>query len=482
MRQALLIADNDLRHLVRSRVALTGLVLTALLALVSALISTAYEAEKAGLRDRLQVTANAEFANQPNRHPHRMVHFGHFAVRPSGGLSAFDPGVEAYTGDLIFLEGHRQNSANFADARQSSLLVRFGQLSPALVLQVITPLLLIFIGATTIAHERERGTLRQALLAGATGRDIVLGKALTLGAAALAIATPGLVLLAWQALSGQARPSAVGSNTLGHLLYLSTWCLLIVAVSAFASRSRTALTVLVGAWVVSAILVPRISPEVGRASHPLPTRIETDIAIARDLRALGDSHNPDDPYFAAFKQKTLRQYGVARVEELPLNYRGLLAVEGEKLTSGLFNRYADDAFTTMSAQSRLMDGLAILSPTIAIRRLSMVTAETDLAAYARFLRQAEAYRYELVQRLNWLQARAVTAKDDAAKSSDSGAEARSRISADHWRTMPVFRPTRPSADEVLGAAAPALVILFAWLAAAAGLAGAAAVHLNRDAK
>lgn len=460
------VAHNELRHLVRSRVALTGLILVALLTFAAALTSKAYQADQAALRERLQHSADKDFEAQPNRHPHRVVHFGHFAVRPASGLAAMDPGVEAYTGNMIFLEGHRQNSANFGDARQSSLLVRFGQLSPALVLQVIAPLLLVFIGAGMVAGERERGTLRQSLLAGVSGGALLAGKSLALGAAALAISSPAFALLLWLAVSGGARLSAVLLSAGGYLAYLAVWTLVIIAVSATARRSRSALIALVGAWTFAVVLTPRISPELAASLAPLPTRVETDIAVQRDLRAMGDSHNPNDPYFAAFKQKTLKAYGVTRVEDLPVNYRGLLAVEGEKLTSSLFNRYSNQAFAAMEAQGRLMDALAVISPTMAIRRLSMTLSETDLFAYRRFLEQAEAYRYDLVQRLNRLQATAVTAADDADKSKSAAAEARSRISADHWRSMPHFNPVRPSAADVVNRAAPAFLVLLLWLAAA----------------
>lgn len=475
------IAGNELRHLARSRIALTGVVLVALLTLAAALTSSAYQADQAGLRARLQARANADFDAQPDRHPHRVVHAGHFAVRPASGLAAMDPGVEAFTGNMIFLEGHRQNSANFGDARQSSLLVRFGQLAPALVLQVVAPLLLIFIGAGVIAGERERGTLRQALLTGASGRSILAGKALALGGAALVIATPAVLLLGWLSVSGPARASAVLLSAGGYAVYLAVWVVLIVAVSALAGRSRSALIALVAAWAFGVLLVPRLAPETATALNPLPTRVETDIAIQRDLRAMGDSHDPNDPYFAAFKQKTLAKYGVTKVEDLPVNYRGLLGAEGEKLTSGLFNRYADTAFDAMQAQSRVMDFMSVLSPTIAIRRLSMTAAETDLSGYRRFLEDAEAYRYDLVQRLNMLQATSVHARDDATKDKDAGAEARSRVSADHWKRMPEFSPTRPSEAAVLGRAAPALAVLLAWLASALLLANIAAQRLSRSA-
>lgn len=475
------VTRNELRHLVRSRVALIGLILVALLTLAAALTSHAYQADQAGLRERLQQAADHDFAAQPSRHPHRVVHFGHFAIRPASGLAAMDPGVEAYTGNMIFLEGHRQNSANFGDARQSSLLVRFGQLSPALVLQVIVPLLLVFIGAGMIAGERERGTLRQSLLAGVSGGALLTGKALALGLAALAISTPASGLLLWLGASGGVRLSAVGLTALGYVAYLAFWALLIIAVSTMANRSRSALIGLVGAWAFMVVLVPRVAPEAAAALAPLPTRVETDIAVQRDLRSMGDSHNPNDPYFAAFKQKTLKQYGVTRVENLPVNYRGLLAIEGEKLTSSLFDRYAAQAFGAMEAQGRVMDALAVVSPTVAIRRVSMTLAETDLFAYRRFLEQAEAYRYDLVQRLNRLQATAVTAADDAAKSNNAAAEARSRISTDHWRTMPQFDPTRPSAADVVSRALPGLTALLLWLVAGAWLAVRAGRRLNRSA-
>lgn len=475
------VTSNELRHLARSRIGLLGVTLVALLTLVAAATAWAQHAEQAALRGRLQAAADAEFEAQPDRHPHRVVHFGHFAVRPASGLAAMDPGVEAYTGNLVFLEGHRQNSANFGDARQSSLLVRVGQLSPAFVLQIVAPLLLIFIGAGAIARERDRGTLRQLLLGGASVSQIVFGKISALGAVALAIAAPALLLLTALAIRGPATSIGVGLSAAGYLAYLALWVVLVVAVSALTRRTRTALIALVGLWAFSVILAPRIAPEVAASLHPLPTRLETEIAIQRDLRAMGDSHNPDDPYFAAFKEQTLKSYGVDRVEDLPVNYRGLLGMEGERLTSSLFNRYAERAFAAMETQSGVMDAFALVSPTVALRRLSMSAAETDLASYRRFLEQAEAYRYDLIQRLNRLQAEAVHQADDAAKSKDAAAEVRSRISADHWAAMPDFEPKRSSPAEVAARATPAALSLMVWLAAAVALAGWASARLTRSA-
>ncbi|MEX6775102.1 ABC transporter permease subunit, partial [Pseudomonas aeruginosa] len=92
---------------------------------------------------------------------------------PLSPLAFVDFGVDSFTGNTIFLEGHRQNSANFSEARQSSLLLRFGQLTPAFVLQALAPLLLIFLAFTSVARERERGTLRLLLAQGVSGPQLL---------------------------------------------------------------------------------------------------------------------------------------------------------------------------------------------------------------------------------------------------------------------------------------------------------------------
>ena len=170
-----LIARDEIRLMTRNRVAIIAFVLVVLLTLVAVASSWAHQREIAELRARQAEAAETAFKAQPDRHPHRVVHYGTFIFRPLGPLAAFDPGVDAFTGNSMFLEGHRQNSANFGDVRQSSLLVRFGQLTPAFVLQVVAPLLLIFLGYGALARETERGTVRVLMLQGAGRGQIVRG-------------------------------------------------------------------------------------------------------------------------------------------------------------------------------------------------------------------------------------------------------------------------------------------------------------------
>jgi len=456
-----LIARDELRLIARNRVAVIAFGLLVLLTLVAVLSSWSHQRGIAELRARHAHAADAAFDTQPDRHPHRVVHYGTFIFRPLGPLAAFDPGVDAFTGNSMFLEGHRQNSANFGDVRQSSLLIRFGQLTPAFVLQVVAPLLLIFLGYGALARETERGTLRLLMMQGASRGEVVRGKLLALGTVAMLAGLPAMIGFAL--IAGQPGAFALPMLTiaLGYFVWLALWVVAILLVSAMVRRSRDALLALVAIWAVTVVLLPRIAPDMASAAVPLQNRLQTEVAIARDLREMGDSHNPDDPHFAAFKQSVLDRYGVKHVEDLPVNYKGILGMEGERLTSELFGRYAEESYAAQKRQNLLVEAAGLLSPAIAIRSLSMAAAGTDFAGHRRFLDQAEAYRYDLVQRLNKLQADDVSYADDTA--GDPGADRRKRVSASNWQAMPDFTFAPPRAADLARGALPGLAIVLLWL-------------------
>lgn len=470
------VMGNELRALLRQRTALTGIVLMALLSITATVVSLHHMQAAAEQRARQQAAAQADFDAQPDRHPHRVVHYGHFVYRLPAALAAFDPGVDPFTGSSMFLEGHRQNTANFGDVMQSSILTRFGQLTPAFVLQVLAPLVLVFLGHGLVAQERERGTLRQLLLQGASRRSILGGKLAALLVVAAVFLLPAFIGLAWMAV-GAAGALPVALMVMGgYALYLAVCCLLVTAVSALLPRRRDALLALIGGWALMALLVPRIAPDLAYALFPLPDRLHNEVGIARDLRALGDSHDPADPHFAQFRQQVLERYGVQRIEDLPVNYKGLLAVEGERLTSSLFNRYAQHSAAIQGQQNRLVAGFAALSPVLAIRQLSMAAAATDLQAHLAFLDQAERHRYRIVQQLNQMQADDVSYADDTAK--DAGADQRKRVDSAHWQQIPRFAFQPLDTSSVLRALLAPLLILAGWLLAALLLLGMASRRLG----
>lgn len=467
------IAREEWRALARNRVAvIAGLILAALLA-SSALLGVEQRNAIEATRARHQASSDQQFDAQPDRHPHRMVHYGQFVFRPLSTLAFFDRGVDSFTGHTVFLEGHRQNSANFAEARQSSLLLRFGELTPAFVLQTLAPLLVIFLAYGAVARERERGLLRLMAAQGLSGRDVLVGKLIAYGGVTGLILAPAALALLVALLAGWAPAGPTALLLLSYGLYLAIWAVGSVLVSALARRSRDALVALVSIWMVLVVLVPRALPE-AVARLGAPTRIETDIAIHQDLKKIGDSHDPDDPYFSAFKAKVLAQYGVKRVEDLPVQWAGLVGMEGERLTSQLFDGYAREAFAREQAQNSFVRGFGLVSPVIAVRQASMSLAGTDIESHQDFLDQVERYRYAFVQALNRMQV-------DQIPNRNAGEDP--RIAAENWRRVPSFAYVAPDTLGLAGGRIAAnLAILTAWMIALLALCAPVARRLGKDAR
>ena len=469
MSAATLIAREEWRLLARNRAGLLATALLVLLVLVASFTSLERRSAIEADRERYQTSTDHDFDAQPDRHPHRMVHYGQFVFRPMGPLAFFDAGVDSFTGNTIFLEGHRQNSANFAEARQSSLLLRFGQLTPAFVLQTLAPLLLVFLGFASVAREKERSTLRLMLAQGISGKNLLLGKFMGQGVLALLIGLPAFAVLVAFAATGSTAWGTVALMIAAYSAWLLLWAFLSVLVSALAQKPRDALAVLIGLWMVVVILLPRALPQAASEQTELATKIESEIALHRDLLEIGDSHDPEDPYFNDFRDKVLAQYGVDTVEDLPVDYAGLVSIEGEKLTTNIYADSARRQAALEEEQNAFVHRFSVLSPLIAIRQLSMALAGSDPAAHLGFLNQAEAFRYDFVQQLNRMQADLLpeVGGDDP------------RISAENWREIPRFSYQSSDRLDRSDRLVWPFAVLLGWLAAIAVAAPFAARRIGR---
>ena len=95
----------------------------------------------------------------------------------------------------------------------------------------------------------------------------------------------------------------------------------------------------------------------------------------------------------------------------------------------------------------------------------MSASGTDLEGHHRFLGQAEAYRFAIVQQLNQLQATKLTYVDDSNRNSDPEAGKRVRIDPENWKAIPDFRYKAASISDQMQAAFSGLLMLFGWLLA-----------------
>jgi ABC-2 type transport system permease protein len=477
MSTALRIAREEWRLWARSRVVLVAALIVAVLLAATSAITAGRVTEEAAKRTARQASAEATFFAQPDRHPHRMVHYGHYAFRAPPPLAAFDPGVDAVTGQSIFLEGHRQNTAMFADTRSGADLGGFAALNPANIYQLLLPLLLIIIGHGVVLRERESGTLAVMLAQGQSGLAIAGGKALALAGVAGLFLLPVAALAAYSIASGEA-PLAAIMLVASYALYLAVWAALVLAVSLLVRQRSVALGLLVFAWLLIALIVPRLGINAGSATVDAPGKIESDLVMLAEQRKLGDGHNAADPAFDALQKQVLEQYEAASVEELPINWRGVVAGYSEVKLTDLMNDYAENRMRKEAQQSQIVSLFGLASPTLAVGAASRTLAGTDLATHHRFLRESEALRFDFVQGLNDLHATKLTYADDAKRSSDPEAEARTRVNAAAWRLLDTFRFTPDPAAERLARAALPLTMMLGWLVTLAGVIAVGARRLK----
>lgn len=464
MTAVFLIAKEEWRLWKRSKVAVSSFVIVSLIIAIVSGVNGASLLKEKHQRNHQQAVAQQTFLEQPDRHPHRMVHYGHYAFRAPPPLAIFDTGVDSVTGQSIFLEGHRQNSATFANSAASADVGSFQNITPAFIYQVLVPLLLITLGSGVLVREREAKTLVPLLAQGVPGAAIYFGKLIALGALSLVMLLPLLILVIVSMTMGESWLIGM-AIVLNYLIYLLIWCNLIVLVSAQSLHQGIALGILICIWLFWSLMVPRIAVTSASAAIFVPGKLEVDFQMNADLRKLGDGHNAADPAFAKLRENLLAQYNVETVEELPVNFRGVVARTSETKLTQVLNRYADDRMQAERAQSEHANQYGWLSPVKAISTASRYLSGTDLDTHHKFLVEAETLRYNFVQGLNQRHANTLDYMDDINRSKSAEASRKARISSENWQILDSFAFEPAPATLRIDKSLPSIIMLVAWLIA-----------------
>lgn len=462
------IAREEWRQWGRSRLAVATLGVFAVLLVVTTLLTATDMID--ARHDRLHQQAEAEqtFLDQPARHPHRMVHYGHYVFRAPPPLAVFDPGVDSVTGQSLFLEGHRQNAAMFADARAQARTGGFGTLTPAKLYFLFLPLLLIALGHAVILREREARTLGPLLSQGVSGQALLAGKLTALVGLIGVLSAPAFITSLIGVALGEPLLTAI-MLYLGTTLYLCVWGALIALVSLVAKSRGIALGGLLFIWFITALILPRIGVAAATTLTPVDGKIVTDMKMKEDIIRDGDPHNAADPAFAQLRANLLAEYNVATIEELPVNFRGVVAGKGEENLTKTLNVYAERRMGSEIAQSNTLAAFGWLSPYIAASTSARHLAGTDLATHHRFMREAEVVRYDFVQSLNKAQAEKLSYAVDAGRNASAAAFDLTRVDPENWKVLDEFRFVPDPPATRLGRGTSGLMALFLWLGVLLGL-------------
>lgn len=448
------IARREWREWRRDR-RLSGLAVLLALLMLAALADGLARARQADAAQTAAALADgALWRGQGERHPHAAAHFGQYAFKPESPLALADPGVDAQVGSAVWLEAHRRNEPIFRPARDGDLAARHAPLSLAFVLQVLLPLLVILLAFGSFAGERERGTLRQSLSLGTAPLELAAGKVLALSAALVLLLVPALAALALASVASasQATPvgnllTRVGALGLGYALYLGGYGSLALAISALSRQSRTALTVLIGFWLVNSFVGPRLMTDLARQRQTVPTADAFQAAIAVERRdAFG--HDERHPGYRAFREAVLARYGVSREEELPVSLRALALKHNDAVGDAIFDRHYAALNAAFAASDRWRAAPGFVLPLLAVQPYAMALAGTDSRHHEHFSAAAEAHRRMIQTRISDA---LLTARD-----------ADPRADAALWNAIPGFDYRLPTAGWALDSQTPNLRALLVW--------------------
>ncbi len=425
---------------------------------------TGFATERAKDRAVSQARADdaAVFAGQGKKNPHAAAHFSRMAHKPAAPLASFDPGVSPYLGQVIWLEAHYRNPAMFRAAEDAPELGRLENFSIAGVLALTLPLLVILLGYGSIAGERERGSLRQLIGTGASPLGVLFGKFIVIAGIAFAVLAVMVALSTSLALLSLAQAGHSTSDTLlrglslllAYGLYIVFLTAITLLVSLWAAEAKTALLLMLGIWVISAIALPRLAASIAEQVYPSPDPG----TFWQDTRASLQANRPPGgsaEYLAVERQVMERALGRelrdAELDGLAINRAAVRLEVSEVIDSGSYNAAFAELFANYENQQNLRRWFALLSPTIALQHLSRAYSATDVSAHEHFSLAAERQRNDIVRAMN----------EDMMRNG-VGQGLGYLAPAELWESVPEFRYEPPSIVLAWRESSRELLLLLLW--------------------
>jgi ABC-2 type transport system permease protein len=402
--QPWIIAKQEFSQLLQSR--LNRILI--LLAWVLLLFSGWLEAEK--LQDssmRHQEVSRKERAfwtEQPDRNPHRAAHFGQFAFRRPDPLEVFESGVLPYSGSAVFIEAHVRHEPILPPFLSAPPPSRFGYFQINTILNMILPLLLIFLGAPRIPFEGSGGILKILKSQGLSDHQILFGKTLGLfGVAGLCFDLP--LFLLGSILSSGLELGLISNLSL--LLLVQAFYHLIcsagvILVSSLARSETGALGLTMAAFLALSFVAPRILLPWTDLSKPATGLGTMKKDLYESLARAPDGHQPGSPEFETLKRDFLAQQKADRLEDLSVNFEALVLQRAEESTSRIYHQAFEKIWRRWLEQDEIAVIAGFFSPPYIQRVLSMHLARSHLQNQKHFEESVESHRASWVKTLNQL--------------------------------------------------------------------------------
>lgn len=411
-----------------------------LLTVIAALEGWQRLAQDASLRSEASHIERETWLNQGEANPHDAAHFGRYALREIPALSAFDPGILDYSGASVWLEAHFQNPASNRRAENRMDSYPLASVTPAWLLSVIVPLVLVILLFGTVVTERERGTLRFLWVQNARPVQLILGKF----SSALIIAA----LLAALFVSLSCMPIVFHRDvTIDWLSVLALAvcyfvayvciCGVITLISSVVSTSHTAFWISALFWITT-VFGPLLVAQAAKELHPVPRDRDFGAAIQQEAQApfwLGAAQYEE---VAIYEAEVMTRHRALDATKLGLNRDALVLQAHERFANRVYDKLYGELYNTHVQQESVLRSASIFSPIFALQRISRGIARTDTSAQIHFAESAEQHRRDIVEQLN----------EDMMY--NAGQESfRYVADRDLWQTVDDFEYESPPLNEVL---------------------------------
>ncbi len=328
----LLIAQKELRELIRDK-RLKWTVATLLVLLVASFVAGwQHYGNVNTLRAEAEMNQREQWVSKSMASAHVAAHAGISVFRPYTSLTAIEKGLDSHVGSSMFLEAHRRADFKFAVAEdRANTGGRFAEMTVALVLQVLVPLLIILLTYPLFAQERESGTARQLLSVGIQKRDLIFGKSIGSAAPLAAVLVPltlaGICALFLLSESRSLELPRLFLMLATYLVYFSIFFCLGIIVSARVKTAQRALVLLLGFWFFVCLIAPPIAVEMGEYIYPSPT--EKELAADAFVEGGDDAVTRHQTRLEKVEKELTSKYGVDSVKELPVDPYAVLLAEYE---------------------------------------------------------------------------------------------------------------------------------------------------------
>lgn len=457
------VAEHEIPLMLRSaRFLACFVVLQGMIALAFASAWTAYRTSARSVVN-LEKAERKAWDTQGVKNQHLAIHQGIIVFQPVLPLSAIDSGILPFTGSAALVGEEHEGALTHKPSEWMNSLRRLGSNSIAGLLLLYVPLVLLLLFYDTFSAERENGLLRQMLSLGISGRELLLGKALSVLTVCALLCGPACCLAAATVLdagryeSRSASALRVGLLLLSLFLYELICGAAVLLVASLASTSRTSLFSLLVVWLLACLLLPSAGLDVAERLHRAPDSLTFASMMDDAHRSLPSVESRR----SQVRGELMRKYGVTNVRDLPIDPLGPEALREEQELRAAYHPLVQSLYSTYTHQLRTTRILGYFDPALSERLLSQSLAGTDFEAYRRFADNVEGYRETMVQYV------AESVLHDTHYRTNKpfpGTDIVLSMGSDElWRGLPEWRPRMEAAPALLHRVAPGLLVELVWL-------------------